>query len=159
MLVKLLSTILIALAMSVSAAAGDDKDSKKEEKAFNYNSMSTAKLRKHRDKAAEEFYEAFNSLNDQDEFMVRCDYQRPTGSRRKTHVCQAKFVSDIQTEHAERNWDNRMDSTGNNVSTKLEEKAEQFQNKLSELVGANPELAEKLAHYNGLVTMVSERGK
>ncbi len=156
---RLLGTILIALAMSVSAVAADDKDSKKEEKTIDYASMSTPKLRKHMDKAAEDFYDAFNELNDEDDFMVRCDYVRPTGSRRKLHQCTAKFIEKAQTEHAERNWKNKLEVSGNNVETELESKGVEFDKKITTLVNENPELAQKLSHYNSLVTMVAERSK
>ena len=50
-------------------------------------------------------------------------------------------------------------ASGSNIETELQTKGKAFDRKVATLVSENEELAQKLAHYNMLVTMVAERNK
>ena len=151
--------ILSAFAIALWAPAVADGHGEEKAKAeVDYSKMSTGKLRKASEKAAEDFYGLFSELNDEDEFDVRCYQERPTGSRRKFHTCKPEYLYRIQTGHAARNWDNRMDSAGNNVETETAAKSAEFEKRLAALVAENAELQAKLQHYNELQALLAERG-
>ncbi len=45
-------------------------------------------------KAEENFFDLFSSLNQDDEYDVRCYYEVPSFTHIRRHVCRAKFVID-----------------------------------------------------------------
>lgn len=48
-------------------------------------------LRRQFNLAQERMFELFNTLNSNDEFDIKCDYEQRLGSRRWHHVCTPKF--------------------------------------------------------------------
>ena len=154
---------IVLLALFSAAVFADEHDAteSRDEKAeeVDYTKLSLSKLRRASEEAAEDFYSAYSDANVNDEFDVHCDYKRPTGSRRKVHSCEPRYMLDIQMQHATRNWDNRMDAAGNAVETETKAKAAEFEENLSTVVSQSPELQQKLVHYNMLLTLLAERNK
>ena len=57
-----------------------------------YGNKSLNALRREIYKAEENFFEVFNSLNQDFEYDVNCYYEVPTGTHIRRHVCRANFV-------------------------------------------------------------------
>ena len=57
-----------------------------------YGEKSISALRREVYKAEENFFDLFNSLNQDFEYDVNCYYEAPTGTRIRHHVCRANFV-------------------------------------------------------------------
>ncbi len=96
----------------------------------------------------ENFYAAYNKLNDDPEYDVRCFYEKATGTRIKNHVCRARFVSNSYSSHAARNRSDLKRVANQGASPALAEKTVKFQTKMETLIAANPELEAALIRYN-----------
>jgi len=57
-----------------------------------YGKQSISELRREIYKAEENFFDVFNSLNQDFEYDVNCYYEVPTGTHIRRHVCKANFV-------------------------------------------------------------------
>jgi len=98
--------------------------------------------------AEEEFYEVFNSLNDEKDYTVRCFYERATGTNIKNHVCRARFVTKAYSAHAGRNGNDLSRVANQSTNPAFVEKTAKYQEKMETLIAANPELQEALIRYN-----------
>ena len=58
-----------------------------------YGDKSLTALRQAIFRAEENFFDLFSSLNDDDDFDIRCFYETPTGTHIRHHVCRANFVT------------------------------------------------------------------
>ena len=160
---KTSSLIATALLLGFSSAAlASDKVQEADaydeiEVTARYSNMSLSKIKRELNRSAEDFYDTFNDLNDIDDFHVRCKTERPTGSRIRNHVCKAKFIAKAETKHAERNWDNRLAMSNKDVNTGIMERTAEFEQHMSDLVASSPELQQKLAHYNTMISIVAQR--
>ncbi len=97
----------------------------------------------------ETFYKLFNQLNEDREYDVRCYYERRTGTRIKSHVCRAKFMSDAFSSHAARSGGNRMSNAATQDSDpEFVRKSEIFEEKLMAAVQSSPELQLALVELN-----------
>ena len=163
MKLKTSSTLAAVVLLGLSSVAWAGDSGQKPEPVDNietiakYSDMSLGKLRRELNRSAEDFYDAFNDLNDIDDFHVRCSTERPTGSRIRNHVCKAKFIEKAETKHAERNWDNRLAASNKSVETGFEQKIAEFEQHMSALVQSSPELQQKLDRYNMMIGIVAER--
>ncbi len=120
---------------------------------------SKSKLRKDVFKAEEEFYSVFNKLNDDKDFDVRCRYEKATGTNIKNHVCRARFVTKAFERHARRNR-NDLSRTANQTSDPaLTAKTVEFQEKVEELIAANPDLSAAFDRYNMARVEFMAKGK
>ncbi len=66
-----------------------------------YGHKSLHTLRQAIFRAEEDFFDVFSSLNDDDEYDIRCFYETPTGTRIRRHVCRAYFVTEATSAEAE----------------------------------------------------------
>ncbi len=111
---------------------------------------SMADLRRDVFQAEEDYYSAYNKLNDDKEYDVRCFYERPTGTRIKNHVCRARFVTNAYERHARRNRGDLSRVANQDAIPVPAEKTAKFQEKMETLIAANPELQAALVRYNTL---------
>ncbi len=109
---------------------------------------SVASLRRNVYKAEEDFYSIYNKLNDDKDYNVRCFYERPTGTRIKTHVCRARFVSKAFSSHASRNRNDITRVANQDANPVLAEKTVKYQEKMQTLIAASPELQAAFVRYN-----------
>jgi len=65
-----------------------------------YGDQSLSALRHAVYRAEENFFNVFNSLNDDDEFDVHCFYETPSFTHIRRHVCRANFVIDATSAEA-----------------------------------------------------------
>jgi len=109
-------------------------------------SLST--LRKEVFKAEEDFYSAFNKLNDNKDFNVRCFYEKATGTHIKNHVCRARFVTKAYSSHAARNGGDLSRVANQDANPAFATKTAQYQETMETLIDENPDLMQALVTYN-----------
>lgn len=90
-------------------------------------------------RAEEEITRIFNELNDDDDYDMICESERPVGTRISRRVCRARAYREAMTEDAKRAMDG-LPMTGVMLNTKKHN--EILQEKLRSLVMENPELEE-----------------
>ena len=138
--------LLVAVLALPMAAVGQDEEAIDDIVVVGQKSIN--ELRRDVYQYAEDFYSAYNKLNDDPEYDVRCFYEQATGTRIKNHVCRAKFVSNSYSSHAARNRSDLKLVANQGASPELAEKTVKFQDKLETLIAANPELEAALIRYN-----------
>ena len=138
--------LLVAVLALPMAAVGQDEEAIDDIVVVGQKSIN--ELRRDVYQYAEDFYSAYNKLNDDPEYDVRCFYEQATGTRIKNHVCRAKFVSNSYSSHAARNRSDLKRVANQGASPELAEKTVKFQDKLETLIAANPELEAALIRYN-----------
>jgi hypothetical protein len=97
--------------------------------------------------AEENFFDVFNSLNDEDEFDVRCFYEIPSFTHIRRHVCRARFVIDATSADA-RMWRTegpRIPTVP--AATVIMQKENQMREIMEKLVFDHPELLQALNKY------------
>jgi hypothetical protein len=146
-----LLTLLVAVLALPLAAVGQDGAQSTDEAiddivVVGQKSLST--LRKEVFKAEEDFYSAFNKLNDNKDFNVRCFYEKATGTHIKNHVCRARFVTKAYSSHAARNGGDLSRVANQDANPAFATKTAQYQEKMETLIDANPDLMQALITYN-----------
>ena len=141
----ILALLVAELALPM-AAVGQDEEAIDDIVVVGQKSIN--ELRRDVYQYAEDFYSAYNKLNDDPEYDVRCFYEQATGTRIKNHVCRAKFVLNSYSSHAARNRSDLKLVANQGASPELAEKTVKFQDKLETLIAANPELEAALIRYN-----------
>ena len=140
--------VALVAAITVLPLSAFAQDSEADEEIVVVSKKSIAKLRKEVYQAEEEFYEIYNTLNDDPDYVVRCQYETVTGTRVKNHVCRAKFVSDSFARHASRNRNDMARVANQDADPTMVAKSAIFEEKLATLVNSNPELAAAFQRYN-----------
>ena len=144
-------TLLIAVLALPLVAAGQDGAQSNDEViddivVVGQKSLST--LRKEVFKAEEDFYSAFNKLNDNKDFNVRCFYEKATGTHIKNHVCRARFVTKAYSSHAARNGGDLSRVANQDANPAFATKTAKYQETMETLIDANPDLMQALITYN-----------
>lgn len=129
----------LLLCMAARADAGQARmDSGEIEEITVYGEKPLLGLRWQMQKAEKTFYDAFNELNSDDDFDVKCAYSTNTGSRLAEYECIPRFVRVHQSQlNKQRQFgsayipEQKMDIT---------EKRRQMQEELVALIESNPEL-------------------
>jgi len=114
-------------------------------------------LRREVYRAEEKFFDVFNSLNQDDEFDVRCFYETPSFTRIRRHVCRANFVTDATSAESARFLGK---SVGPVLPAELviNRKKERFREIIETLVAKRPELLQSLSEYtNARQTLESQK--
>ena len=140
---KLTHTILAlfgAVLVLPMAAAGQDEEAIDNIVVSSQKSMTA--LRRDLIRAEDDFYSLYNSLNDDNEYDVRCRYETPTGVRKKEHVCRPVFFSKA------RNRENKNRRIDPKTDAGIADKMVKLQENLESLIAANPELQEAMVKYN-----------
>ena len=141
----LLPLLLAALALPLAASAQDDEAT---EEIVVVGDKSIGQLRREVYEAEEEFYDLYNSLNDDPEYDVKCFYETSTGTHVKNHVCRAKFITDSYAKHAARNGNDLRRVANQDANPALAEKTATFEEKLGTLVNTDAELQAAFLRYN-----------
>lgn len=98
-------------------------------------------------RAEESFFAAFNELNDDDEYDVRCFYETPAGSHIRRHVCRANFVREAESAEY-MSWRLGAAAGGQDAQVVIMSKRRRLEEKMIALLQANPELADALTNYH-----------
>lgn len=136
---------ITVLALPLAAAAQDDEAT---DEIVVVGDKSAGQLRREVYQAEEDFYDLYNSLNDDPDYNVNCYYETATGTHVKNHVCRAKFVTDSYSKHASRNNNDLTRVANQDADPALAEKTAKFEEKLGALVNSNAELQAAFLKYN-----------
>ena len=135
---------ILALSIAVltlpATAVGQDEEAIDDIVVTGQKSLAT--LRRDLIQAEGDFYSLYNTLNDDNEYDVRCYYETPTGQRKKVHVCRPVFFSKA------RNREDKTRRINPQTDKVIADKMITLQEKLETLIAANPELAEAMDRYN-----------
>ena len=123
-----------------------------------WRKKSLRQLRNEYRQAEEGFYDAFNSVNSDDEFDITCKNRKTLGARRSERACQAKFLWDNEEELASASARalNNSGATGLGAdqSARMEVMQNRLRNEMSSLIAEVPvvkqafaELARAKRHY------------
>ena len=119
---------------------------------------SLRQLRKEYEQAEEGFYDAFNSVNSDDDFDIACKKRKKLGARRSERACQANFLWQYEEELAKasaRTMTGAGDTgLGADQNAKMERMQNQLRDEMSSLIAEVPvvkqafaELATAKRHY------------
>lgn len=125
-----------------------------------YGERSLGELRREVYKAEENFFDLFNSLNQDFEFDVNCYYEVPSFTHIRQHVCRANFVVEATSvQYVE------IRTRGPRYPTVppalvIAKKKKLLRQKMEALVAEHPELLQALTEYTSKrTTLESERDK
>ena len=112
-----------------------------------YGEKSIGDLRRDVYKAEENFFDLFNSLNQDFEYDVNCYYEAPTGTRIRRHVCRANFVVEATSvQYVEvRTRGPRYPTVPPDLVIARKKKI--LRQKMEALVAEHPELLQALTEY------------
>ena len=114
---------------------------------------SAVQLQNELNKIESGFFKAFNKLNTNKDFNVKCKKVKTLGSRRRVQVCQPRFASRYEAE-ANRNIVGNSGTAssahleGSDVWVQMKEQEKLFWEEVSKLTVANDELREKFAELS-----------
>ena len=146
--VALLARPLVAVGQGEEASNGVASNDETIEAIVVVSQKSKGELRRDVFEAEEEFYSVFNKLNDDKDFDVHCRYEKATGTNIKNHVCRARFVTKAFERHARRNRNDLSRTANQSNDSILEAKTAEYEEKVEELIAANPELLAAFNRYN-----------
>ncbi len=106
----------------------------------------------------ENFFAVFSSFNDEDEYDIRCFYETPTGTRIRTHVCRAYFVTNATSADAKQWMTAGARYPVADAKSVILLKKRRLREKMEALVSEHPELLQALGEYTeAKQTLKSER--
>ena len=141
---KLVALLATALLLPITSSHADENQGASDVVVAK---KSLKQLRNEFYASEEAFYELFNELNDDDQYDVRCYYERRTGTRIKNHICRARFVSDAFSAHAARNKGKLSSVSTQGSDPEFVRQSAEFEEKLSTTVANNPELLAALEKF------------
>jgi hypothetical protein len=119
-------------------------------------------LQRDMDKAQANFFDVYNSYNNDAEYEVKCEYKSSLGSRRKEHDCKAKFQREYEEELA-RGTNSLLGGGQQNAppsSKGMRKRQEKFQKKISDAISRHEEMREALTEFgNAKKALEAERQK
>ncbi len=123
-----------------------------------YGDKSLHDLRREVYKAEESFFALFSSLNEVDEYDVRCYYEVPSFTHIRTHVCRANCVIDATSAQAEE-WSTEGPRRPiSPAAWKIQTKKKRLRELMEALVAERPELLQALSEYTDVKqTLESEK--
>ena len=103
-------------------------------------------LRREVYKAEENFFDVFSSLNQDDDYDVRCYYEVPSFTHIRRHVCRANFVIDATSAEAA-SFLGKGGGPALPAEMVIDRKKEKFREVIEALVAEHPELLQALSKY------------
>ena len=146
--VTILLLVLIPIIMGHFALAQEVEQAPIEtiEEVVVYGDKSLITLRQAVFRAQENFFELFSSLNDDDEYDIRCFYDVPTGTHIRRHVCRANFVTAATSAEAAV-WFPIPQTPVVPAQTVINQKKRHLREKMETLISGRPEMREALINY------------
>ncbi len=144
----------------VASEASEQESSESIEEIIVYGDKSLGALRREVYKAEENFFDLFNSLNQDFEYDVNCYYEVPSFTHIRHHVCRANFVVEATSvQYVEiRTRGPRYPTVPPELV--IAKKKKLLRQKMEALVAEHPELLQALTEYTSKrTTLESERDK
>ncbi|MEM9057177.1 MAG: hypothetical protein AAGD86_06855 [Pseudomonadota bacterium] len=148
----LVTALILAAGASPALAANDDggeaaasEETQAMEEVTVLGQMNMSQLRRTVDRAKVDFWDAYNSVNDIEEFRMICDRKADTGSHLKKLSCAPSYFVRASREQTERSLRNRTIGSRNSrgIAASLAKKKEEADAHMVALIEANPELLQK----------------
>lgn len=98
-------------------------------------------------RAEENFFDVFSSLNEDDQYDVRCFYEIPSFTHIRRHVCRAKFVVDATSAESAPWFSGQVGTFSRPASLVIRRKKERLSEILEALVAEHPALHQALSEY------------
>jgi len=98
-------------------------------------------------RAEENFFDVFSSLNEDDQYDVRCFYEIPSFTHIRRHVCRAKFVVDATSAESAPWFSEQVATFSRPASLVIRRKKERLSEILEALIAEHPELLQALSEY------------
>jgi hypothetical protein len=129
----------------VEEAEPDSSESIEEITVYGDKPMPT--LRREVYKAEGNFFDLFSSLNDHDEFDVRCYYEVPSFTHIRRHVCRANFVIEATSAASAPAFFETPGAFARPAVYTIRRKKERMRELMEAMVAEHPELAQALTQY------------
>ena len=159
-IVLLLLHATVGISQTAAFDESEPASSESIEEIIVYGEKSVGELRREVYKAEENFFDLFNSFNQDFEYDVNCYYVIPTGTHIRRHVCKANFVVEATSaQYVE------LRTSGPRYPTLppelvIAKKKKVLRQKIEALVAEHPELLQALTEYtNKRVMLETEREK
>ncbi len=117
----------------------EQESSESIEEIIVYGDKSLSALRREVYKAEETFFDVFSSLNQDDEYDVRCYYEVPSFTHIRRHVCRAKFVTEAFSKN--------VGGPRLPIAFEIQRKKKQLRQIMEALVAERSELLQALNKY------------
>ena len=98
-------------------------------------------------RAEQNYFDLFNTLNDDDEFDVHCYYEVPSFTHIRRHVCRARFVVEANSREGRQVFHEEVGAFDIRAEYEIQEKTEILRQKMETLSAEKPELASALMDY------------
>jgi hypothetical protein len=104
-------------------------------------------LRREVYRAEENFFDTFNSINDDDEYDVRCFYEIPSFTHIRRHVCRANFVIEATSKESAPAFSIQVGAFSRPAAFEIDRKRERLRELMEAMIAENPELLQALIEY------------
>ena len=97
--------------------------------------------------AEEDFFAVFSSLNEDDEYDVRCFYEIPSFTHIRRHVCRANFVIDATSAESAPAFSEQVGAFSRPAALEIRSKKKRLREIIETLVAEHPDLLQALGEY------------
>jgi len=109
--------------------------------------------------AEENFFDVFSSINQDDEYDVRCYYEVPSFTHIRRHVCRAKFVIDATSAESAPAFSEGVGAFSRPAAYEIRRKKEKMRELMEALVAKSPEMAQALTEYTNTKQILESEKK
>lgn len=124
----------------------EQESSESIEEIIVYGDKPLSALRREVYRVEENFFDLFSSLNEDDDYDVRCFYEVPSFTHIRRHVCRAKFVVDATSAESAPAL-GKVGSFSRPAVYEIRRKRERMREIMEALVAERPELLQALNKY------------
>ena len=103
-------------------------------------------LRREVYRAEENFFDVFSSINEDDDYDVRCFYEVPSFTHIRRHVCRANFVIEATSKESAA-FLGQVGAFSQPATFEIERKKERLREIMETLIAERPELLQALIEY------------
>jgi hypothetical protein len=125
----------------------DQESSETIEEIVVYGDKPLHALRRELYRSEENFFDVFSSLNEDDDYDVRCFYEIPSFTHIRRHVCRAKFVIDATSAESAVAFSKQIGAFSRPAAFEIQRKKERLREIIEALVAEHPELLQALNEY------------
>lgn len=104
-------------------------------------------LRREVYRAEENFFDKFSSINEDDEYDVRCFYEVPSFTHIRRHVCRANFVIDATSAESAPWYSEKVGAFSRPAAFEIDRKKQRLRKLMEAMIAENPELLQALIEY------------
>ena len=104
-------------------------------------------LRREVYRAEENFFDKFSSINEDDQYDVRCFYEIPSFTHIRRHVCRANFVIEATSAESAPFFSEQVGAFSRPAAFEIDRKKERLRELMEAMIAENPELLQGLIKY------------